>query len=155
LARQAQELGERLRDPRQTVFHWVLLPEELSIAESEDALAALDRSRIGVAEVIVNRVTPDGPPCPVCDARRAAERRLIAQLSRRLGRTPIRFVEATAREPRGLAALARLGRRLIGSGAAPAKARPAAQQLRRAFAPHRSRGVSRTPSITPLETIPA
>src|SRR5207245_10131807 len=43
LARQARETAERLHDPRQTAFHWVTLPEDLSLAESEDAVAALER----------------------------------------------------------------------------------------------------------------
>src|SRR5207248_2462795 len=59
LADQARETGERLRDATRSTFRWVLLAEELSLAESEDGLAALRRANIDVAEIIVNRVTPD------------------------------------------------------------------------------------------------
>jgi arsenite/tail-anchored protein-transporting ATPase len=113
LAEQAREAGERLRDPRRSTFRWVLLPEELSVAESEDAIAALRRARVHVNEIIINRVTPDGPRCPICDRRRMDERRIIAQVPRRLGRvSAIRIVESEIREPRGVAALAKIGRRL-------------------------------------------
>ena len=114
LAEQAQAAGERIRDPARSTFRWVLLPEELSVAESEDGLAALRRAKIHAAEIIVNRVTPDGPPCPICDRRRADERRVIAQLPRRFGRvSPIRIVESEFREPRGVPALAKIGRQLF------------------------------------------
>jgi len=113
LAEQARETGALLRDPARSSFHWILLPESLSLAESEDALAALDRADIAVAEVIVNRVTPDGPACPICDRRRAAERQVLGEIPRYLGRKrPIRIVPAALREPRGMAALARIGKEL-------------------------------------------
>jgi arsenite/tail-anchored protein-transporting ATPase len=113
LAEQAHEVAERLRDPRRSAFHWVLLPEELSVAESEDAIAALGRARVHVSQIVINRVMPDGPPCPICDRRRADERRVIAQIPRRLGRaSAIRTVESEVREPRGVAALGKIGHRL-------------------------------------------
>jgi arsenite-transporting ATPase len=113
LAEQARETAARLRDPKQTAFHWVTLPEELSLAESGDAIAALERSGIRVADIVVNRVLPDAGPCPVCDRRRADERRVVASIRRRLGRgRRLRVVPAALREPRGLAALARIGRQM-------------------------------------------
>ena len=101
LANEARDAGDLLRDARRSTFHWVLLPEELSLAESEDGVAALRRARISIAEVIVNRVTPDGGPCPICDRRRYAERRIVAAIPKRLGRIPVRGVPADLREPRG------------------------------------------------------
>ena len=86
LAEQARETAARLRDPRQTAFHWVTLPEELSLAESEDALDALEAAGMHVPEIVVNRVLPDAGPCPICDRRRADERRVLAAIRRRLGR---------------------------------------------------------------------
>jgi len=115
LADQARHTAVWLRDPRRSAFHWVLLPEELSIAESEDGLAALDRAGVPVAEVIINRVTPDGAACPICDRRRADERRAIAQVPRRLGRkrrVRVILIPAQLHEPRGIASLARIGQAL-------------------------------------------
>jgi arsenite-transporting ATPase len=128
LAEHARETGALLRDAGRSTFYWVMLPEELSLAESEDGLAALDRAGIAVAEVIVNRVTPDGPACPTCDRRRTDERRVLAEVPRRLGRRRrVRIVAAESREPRGVAALARFGRALTASISArpkpPASAR--------------------------------
>jgi arsenite/tail-anchored protein-transporting ATPase len=115
VAEQAHETGELLRDARRSAFHWVMLPEDLSLAESADALAALDRLGMPVAEVIVNQVIPDGPTCPICDRLRADERRVIDRIPRRLGaKRPLRFVPAAVGEPRGVGELAKIGKYLSG-----------------------------------------
>jgi arsenite-transporting ATPase len=112
LAAHAQAMASLLRDPARAIFHWVLLPEALSVAESRDGLRALARVGIRVPEVIVNRVLPDGPPCPICDHRRRAEAQVMADLSARLPRRPrLRVVRAELREPRGVG-LARIGTQL-------------------------------------------
>lgn len=111
LAEQARGTAGRLRDPAQTAFVWVTLPEALSLAETEDAVVALDRAGIQVREILVNRVLPDGGPCPVCERGRAAERTVRAAIRRRLGRgRTIRTVPGVATEPKGIAALAKIGR---------------------------------------------
>jgi arsenite-transporting ATPase len=115
IAEQASQTRELLRDPARTAFEWVMLPEALSLAESADGLQALDRAGIPVLEIIVNRVIPDGPACPICDRRRHDERRIIARIPRELGRTRgVRIIPAEIHEPRGVQALARIGRRLTG-----------------------------------------
>lgn len=120
LAEQAHETGTLLKDPRRTTFHWVLLPELLSVAESEDGLLALGRAGIHVSEVIVNRLLPEGRPCPVCDRRREAERASVVRMASRLSRSgTLRMVRAEPREPRGVVALARIGRALRRQAAAP------------------------------------
>ncbi|PYR15103.1 MAG: hypothetical protein DMG00_01345 [Acidobacteria bacterium] len=73
---QAAEIAERLRDGGRTAFHWVTLPEPMSVAESEDALAALDAIGVPIAEVVVNHVLTDLGPCPLCDRRIADEARV-------------------------------------------------------------------------------
>jgi len=109
LAAQAEQSGALLRDSHRTSVNWVLLPEELSVSESQDGLAALRRARITVAGLIVNRVTPPGPPCQVCDRRRSDHARVIVKLPRRLGNgMSIHLVPEETCEPRGVAALARL-----------------------------------------------
>jgi arsenite/tail-anchored protein-transporting ATPase len=109
LAAQAEETARLLRDPRRTTITWVALPEEMSLAETTDGLAALERSQIHVGSLIVNRVTPAGPPCPVCDRRRLGEQRVIGRVRQRLGRgRDISIVPAQTSEPRGVEALRRI-----------------------------------------------
>ena len=119
LAEQARETAARLRDPAQTAFFWVTLPEELSLAETDDGIAALERAGLQVREVIVNRVLPDGGACPVCDRRRADERNVCAAIRRRFGRgRNIHIIPAALSEPKGVAALVKLST-IVKSGLVP------------------------------------
>jgi arsenite/tail-anchored protein-transporting ATPase len=113
LASQARETAARFRDPDQTAFVWVTLPEELSLAETADGIAALEGAGIAVRDIVVNRALPDGGPCPICDRRRADQRHVIALIRRRFarGRT-MRLVPAAIQEPRGITALASLAREM-------------------------------------------
>jgi arsenite/tail-anchored protein-transporting ATPase len=114
LTRQARDTAELLRDTQRATFSWVTLPEEMSLAEAEDGIGALEAVGIHVGSLIVNRAVPDGPPCPVCDRRRADERRVIDRIGRRLGRRrTLGVVPAQRIEPRGVTALRRVGAHLL------------------------------------------
>jgi len=120
LAEQAREMAALLHDPRRTTVHWVTLPEELSVNEASDAVSALARSGLHVEAIIVNRVLPDGGPCPLCGRRRSLERAVMTQIDRGIARgREVRVVPAEIQEPTGVKALAKIGRAL----AAPAKKR--------------------------------
>ena len=106
LARQAEDTSATLRDRTRSAFHWVMLPERLSIAESADGLSALERAGIEVAHLIVNRVLPDDGPCPLCDERRRHEHKAVRAIRKTLGLgRRLRIIPAALREPRGLRAL--------------------------------------------------
>lgn len=98
---EGREMGELLRDPARASFAWVLLPEALAVAETRDALAALDESGIPVSEVIVNRVA--GHP---------GEMAAIAEIRAAFGDRSLRFLPEFEREPRGLPALRRVAKAL-------------------------------------------
>ncbi|MFP5289089.1 MAG: ArsA family ATPase [Thermoanaerobaculia bacterium] len=91
---EGREMGELLRDPERASFTWVLLPEALSIAETRDALKALDGAGIHVGELIVNRV-----------AGRPGERAAVAEIREEFGDRKLLFLPEFVKEPRGLAAL--------------------------------------------------
>jgi arsenite/tail-anchored protein-transporting ATPase len=116
LAEQARDMAAHLHDARCTRVHWVTLPEELSVYEASDAVPALARSGLHVDAIIVNRVLPDGGPCPLCDRRRSLEDAVIKQIARGIGRgREVRVVPAEIREPTGVKALAKIGRALTAS----------------------------------------
>ena len=108
LEHDAVETGELLRDRTRASFRWVMLAEELAAAETVDALRALERLGVIVDEIVVNRMTPPGRPCPVCDSRRAAEAKVLVAVRRLSGDRPVRLVDAEVKEPRGAAALLRI-----------------------------------------------
>src|SRR5258705_6582066 len=154
LASQAGDTAERLRDRRQTSFHWVTLPEMMSVDESLDAMASLERAGIRVKDIIVNRVLPLARRCPLCDRRRAEEHRVLAVIRRRLGRRrKVRVIPAEVQEPRGVAALRRVGRHMADRKGPRAEA-PSALRLQ----PSHSASVLSAPRATALnapEALPA
>src|SRR4029453_641423 len=84
-----------------------------SVYEASDAVSALARSGLHVEAIIVNRVLPNGGPCPLCDRRRSLEDAVIKQIARGIGRgREVRVVPAEIREPTGVKALAKIGRAL-------------------------------------------
>lgn len=152
LARQARDAAELLQDPSRSAFHLVTLAEELSIAETDDARAALDRAGIPVAIVIVNRVIPQGPRCALCDPRRAAESKAIARLRRLVARTRVTIVDARVEEPRGVRALAAIGDELMASTPRSRRNPPRAGAARDAGGA-RGRGAARLEPRSPSETM--
>jgi arsenite-transporting ATPase len=94
-------MGELLRDPARASFAWVLLPEALAIAETRDALNALDEAGIPVSEVIVNRVS--GHP---------GEMEAVAEIRDVFGDRSLRFLPEFEKEPRGLPALRKVAKAL-------------------------------------------
>jgi len=59
LSRRIERLRAVLQDPTKTDFRVVLVPEELSVMESERLLAQLDEFGIPVGTIVVNRVMED------------------------------------------------------------------------------------------------
>ncbi|HET9212061.1 MAG TPA: ArsA family ATPase [Thermoanaerobaculia bacterium] len=99
LAARGREVEERLRDPERCQVYWVMLPEILSLEETKDALAALDREGIPVREVIVNRVQPrDGE--------------VIAEIRTALVGRTLRLLREEEKEPIGKVALRRVAKGL-------------------------------------------
>ncbi len=143
IASAARAIGSRLRDATRTSFTWVTLAEPMSLAESDDALAALARIGVRAGELIVNRVLTDEGPCPLCDRRRLEERAVLARIRRTIGRgRVVTIVPAFDVEPRGTRPLAALARYLVersrGAAVAGGVRRPSA---RRSVRPQRP-GVS-------------
>jgi arsenite-transporting ATPase len=106
IERQAADLRALLRDQGRSAFHWVMLPEELALREARDGIAALERLGVGVAEMVVNRLTPPPPSrCALCDGRRAIEAGVLRAAREAFPDVPLRLVPRLSDEPRGLAAL--------------------------------------------------
>ncbi len=142
---EGEALAALLRDPERVRFTWVLLPERLSVEEAHDGLAALERERIAVSEVLVNRVTrAPRSRCPLCTGRVAAEADALATLR---VKPRVRHIGAAEEEPRGVAAL----RAFSKLGVAPAAKRaPATERTERT---ERSRAKALSPFLRALREL--
>jgi arsenite/tail-anchored protein-transporting ATPase len=113
LEHQARATAALVRDRARATFHWVTLPEDLALSETENGIRTIERSGLRVRGIVINRAIPAGPRCAICDRRRVAERGVIDRVRRRLGRRRfLQMIPAELAEPRGARALARIGLRL-------------------------------------------
>ena len=119
---QARRLETVLHDPAQSEVAWITLPERMAVEETRDGLRALNEQNITVDRLIINRLTPPPrQPCGWCDGRRSLEREAFLALERLIeGTVTLATVPAAGKEPRGIAALRRLGRHLTKPAAGPA-----------------------------------
>jgi len=109
--RDARELRMLLRDPLRVGMSWVTLPEPMAVEETADASTILTADGMRLADVIVNRVTPQRErACGRCDRRRVMESGAITALAARVPGIVLIQVEAKRVEPRGTRALADIGR---------------------------------------------
>ena len=108
--REGRDLASLLRDRGTTRVSWVSLPELMAVEETGAAAAALAKSHIPLAEVIVNRVTSrPSDRCRWCEGRVVLEQHAMRRLRKRMPRVPAIEVAARATEPRDVRALNAIG----------------------------------------------
>jgi len=99
---------EIVTDPKRTAFTFVLTPERLPILETRKAAAALERSRIPVAAVIVNRVLPPDARGAFLTRRREREARYLDDIDRELAAYPRVLVPLFDSDVQGVEGLRRV-----------------------------------------------
>ena len=72
-----------LSDPERTTFKMVVIPEEMSIYESERAIEALDKYGITTDSIIVNQVMPDISDCDFCHSRYMLQQKRLALIDQK------------------------------------------------------------------------
>ncbi|MBI2924546.1 MAG: TRC40/GET3/ArsA family transport-energizing ATPase [Verrucomicrobia bacterium] len=97
-----QRLEALLRDPARCRFVPVLLAEELSFRETCALLVELERLRLLVTDMVINRLYPDNP-CPVCADARARQATVLRRIldNRAFSRCALWTVPLYALEVRG------------------------------------------------------
>ncbi|GAB4210312.1 MAG: arsenical pump-driving ATPase [Synechococcales cyanobacterium] len=89
----------RLRDPEQTAMWLVMLPEAMSIAETQRFTQSLEQRRISVQGIVVNQLVS------AASARFPAQQQSLRQLQHTLGSLPLWGLPWLATEPLGSQAL--------------------------------------------------
>lgn len=83
LAASVDRMKKILRDPVRCRFVPVMLAEPLSVAETIGLMGDLERLKITVTDLVVNRLYPDSD-CPVCADGRAGQMREIERIHDRM-----------------------------------------------------------------------
>ena len=97
-----------LSDPDRTTFKMVVIPEEMSIYESERALEALGKYNITVDSVIVNQVMPDICDCDFCHSRHKLQQKRLALIDQKFPEQHIAEVPLFKDEVKGQEKLLKL-----------------------------------------------
>ena len=121
LRERIERLRAVLRDPERTDFRVVMVPEEMSVVESERLVARLEEFSIPVDTLVVNRVMeapdavadldddriaePDPEGCGFCARRWEVQRRALRRATDLFRGRSVRRVPLLADEVRGEAAL--------------------------------------------------
>lgn len=81
--RKIDEAKKVLSDPKRTTFKMVVIPEEMSIYESERAMEALEKYDISVDSVIVNQIMPEVDHCDFCASRNKLQQKRLALIDQK------------------------------------------------------------------------
>lgn len=105
LSDSVKQMQSLLRDPSCCRFVPVMLAEALSIYETVMLLDELERSKIPVTDIVVNRLYPESP-CRFCTDRRGRQMRELTELPERFERYSIWGVPVFPQEILGARSLA-------------------------------------------------
>lgn len=81
LAAAARDVVAQFKDPERTTFIPVMIPEFLSLYETERLIQELDKFDMDVSSVVINQLLPDDAcaACPICTARARMQAKYVAQ----------------------------------------------------------------------------
>ena len=103
-----------LSDPESTAFVIVMIPEAMSVFETERLLSALNEYEIPCDHIIVNMIYPDIPDCAFCRARRSMQMENLKEIHELYDDFNITEVPLYEREIRGIDRLRELSKILFG-----------------------------------------
>lgn len=103
-----------MADPERTSFKTVIIPEEMSIYESERAMEALAKYNITADGVIVNQIQPEEADCEFCAARRKIQEQRLKTIQEKFGNQLIAQIPLQAEEVKGMEKLTHIAEILYG-----------------------------------------
>jgi arsenite-transporting ATPase len=113
-----------MADPQRTTFKTVVIPEEMSIYESERAIDALHKFNIFTDGVIVNQIQPEEADCEFCAARRKIQEQRLKTIQQKFGDQVIAEIPLQKHEVKGMDRLTEIGTILYGDQIDEIKALP-------------------------------
>ena len=103
-----------MADPERTSFKTVVIPEEMSIYESERAMEALHKNNMHTDGIIVNQIQPEEADCEFCKARRGIQEKRLEMIKQKFGDQVIAEIPLLNHEVKGMEELKQIGEILYG-----------------------------------------
>jgi len=107
-------VGKVLRDPEQTAFRVVTIPETMAVRESERLIEQLREFEVPVTTLVVNKVIEDAGDCERCLGKQAVQEEAIATLRETLPDLELWTIPDESGEVTGLEALEKVGAHIGG-----------------------------------------
>jgi arsenite-transporting ATPase len=103
-----------MADPNRTSFKMVVIPEEMSIYESERAMEALKKYNMYADGVIVNQIQPEEADCEFCQARRNIQEQRLETIKTKFGEQVVAEIPLFQEEVKGMDRLRKVSKILYG-----------------------------------------
>lgn len=100
--RQIDEAKKVLSNPEQTTFKMVVIPEEMSIYESERAIESLNKFNMTTDGIIVNQIMPDIDNCDFCKSRHNLQQKRLAMIHQKFHGKSIAEIPLFKEEVKGI-----------------------------------------------------
>ncbi|MFH1237653.1 MAG: TRC40/GET3/ArsA family transport-energizing ATPase [Candidatus Aenigmatarchaeota archaeon] len=106
------EARKILGDKKRTRFNLVLIPEAMSIYESERSVKTLAEYGIPVNSIYVNQLIPENTKCAFCSERRKMQQERLKEIRSKFKGLSVAQVPLYNREVKGMSMLATVGKEL-------------------------------------------
>ena len=103
-----------LSSPDKTHYNIVMIPEAMSIYESERSLEALKQYKIPVNSIVVNQLIPENSRCDFCREKRRMQQERMKEIGKRFSKFEIIKLKMFREEIKGFKTLEKAGRELYG-----------------------------------------
>lgn len=115
MKKRIEEAKKILSDPEKTSYNIVMIPEAMSIYESERSVCFLNDVCIPISTVVVNQVIPENRSCGFCSDKRRQQLGRIDDIGKRFKEFQILEVPLFNNEVRGKEMLEKVAKELYGS----------------------------------------
>ncbi|MEA4956487.1 Arsenical pump-driving ATPase [bioreactor metagenome] len=100
--RRIDEAKKVMSDPERTTFKMVVIPEEMSIYESDRAMESLAKNNMTVDGVVVNQIMPDIENCDFCQSRHKIQQKRLALIRQKFSHQTIAEIPLFKEEVKGI-----------------------------------------------------
>ena len=112
MKRRLEEAKKILTDKKKTAYNIVMIPENMSIYESERALETLKEYEIFVKSAVINQLIPINKSCHFCTEKRKIQQERIKDIAKRFKGLEIKQVPLFKEEVNGFPMLEKVAKHL-------------------------------------------
>lgn len=107
-----EKAREILSDKEKTHFNLVMIPEAMSIYESERSVEILKEYNIPVETIIVNQLIPENRKCPFCTEKRKLQQERVKEILKKFKGYKLQKIPLHKEEVKGFDMLDKVGKEL-------------------------------------------